>query len=89
MKKSILIIVALAFLAFSAEAEAARVVQGYIKPSSGKYVQPHFRTNKNKTKIDNYSSKSNNNPFTVMFVNIKKIAMALLQKFMTHVIHQP
>lgn len=63
MKKSILIIGALAFLAFSAEAEAARV-KGYVKPSSGKYVQPHFRTNKNKTKIDNYSSKPNNNPFT-------------------------
>jgi len=63
MKKTVLIIGVLALLAFSAEAEAARV-KGYIKPSSGKYVQPHLRTNPDKVYINNYSSKGNTSPNT-------------------------
>lgn len=39
-------------------------VRGYIKPSTGKYVAPHFKTTPNKTKLDNYSTKGNYNPFT-------------------------
>jgi len=38
-------------------------VKGYLK-KSGKYVNPYTRTKPNKTKIDNYSTKGNINPYT-------------------------
>jgi len=63
MKKSILIIGTFAFLSFGAEAEAARV-KGYIKTSSGKYVQTHLRTKPDKNYFNNYSSKGNTSPNT-------------------------
>ena len=39
-------------------------VKGYYKPSTGRYVAPSYRTSPNKTKIDNYSTKGNYNPYT-------------------------
>lgn len=39
-------------------------VRGYIKPSTGRYVAPHFKTTPNKTRLDNFSTKGNYNPFT-------------------------
>ena len=39
-------------------------VRGYFKPSTGKYVAPYFKTAPNKTKLDNFSTKGNYNPFT-------------------------
>lgn len=38
-------------------------VRGYIKPSTGRYVEPHFRTSPNRTKFDNFSTKGNYNLF--------------------------
>ena len=38
-------------------------VQGYTK-QDGTYVQPHYRTNANNTKLDNYSTQGNVNPYT-------------------------
>ena len=43
--------------------DASSHVRGYTK-KSGKYVVPHYRTNRNKTKIDNWSTKGNRNPYT-------------------------
>jgi len=39
-------------------------VRGYIKPSTGRYVAPHYRTAPNDTKWDNFSTKGNINPYT-------------------------
>ena len=39
-------------------------VKGYYKSTSGRYVAPSYRTSPNKTKIDNYSTKGNYNPYT-------------------------
>lgn len=39
-------------------------VRGYVKPSTGRYVAPHFKTTPNRTKFDNFSTKGNYNPFT-------------------------
>jgi hypothetical protein len=39
-------------------------VKPYFKPSTSKYIQPYFKTSPNKTKLDNYSTKGNINPFT-------------------------
>jgi hypothetical protein len=38
-------------------------VNGYFK-NNGTYVQPHFRTEPNRTLLDNWSTKGNINPFT-------------------------
>ncbi|MEK7124723.1 MAG: hypothetical protein AAB877_03550 [Patescibacteria group bacterium] len=39
-------------------------VRGYVKPSTGRYVAPHYRTSPNRTKFDNFSTKGNYNPYT-------------------------
>ncbi len=39
-------------------------VRGYVKPSTGRYVAPYFKTSPNKTRFDNFSTKGNVNPFT-------------------------
>ncbi len=39
-------------------------VKGYVKKSTGTYVAPHYKTTSNKTKLDNYSTKGNINPYT-------------------------
>jgi hypothetical protein len=47
----------------SAEAKTVKV-KGYFKPSKSSYVMPSYRTSPNKTKLDNYSTKGNYNPYT-------------------------
>ena len=42
---------------------ASEYVPGYIR-SDGTYVQGHFRSTPNNTKIDNYSTRGNTNPYT-------------------------
>ena len=66
MKKLITISLLSLFLVagLSNLAEAATRVRGYYKPSGGRYVAPSYRTSPNKTKIDNYSTKGNYNPYT-------------------------
>jgi len=41
-----------------------RYQNGYFKPSSGTFVQPHFKTNSNYTNHDNFSTIGNTNSFT-------------------------
>ena len=38
-------------------------VNGYTK-RNGTYIQPHYRTPPNNTKLDNWSTKGNVNPYT-------------------------
>lgn len=42
---------------------AAGPVKGYVK-KDGTYVAPHYRSAPNSTKLDNYSTKGNTNPYT-------------------------
>lgn len=49
---------------------ASRYQRGYFK-STGKFVQPHYKTQPNSYKFDNYSSKGNTNPFTGKRGNVK------------------
>lgn len=44
-------------------AAADQKVKGYQR-KDGRYVQPHQRTDKNRTQMDNYGSKGNTNPYT-------------------------
>lgn len=65
--KKLVIIAVLFFSLFSfftqAEARTTRV-KGYYKPSTGRYVAPHYKTTPNRTKLDNFSTKGNYNPYT-------------------------
>jgi len=61
MKKLILFLTALCFLTTPAFAKYQR---GYFKPSSGKYVSGHFKTSSDRTRLNNYSTKGNTNPYT-------------------------
>lgn len=67
MKKILPIILISALMFFSTFSFAyAKIssIRGYVKPSTGRYVAPYFKTSPNKTKIDNFSTKGNINPFT-------------------------
>lgn len=66
MKKIIAVLILfVGLLSFSASAEARTVrVKSYYKPSTGVYVMPSYRTSPNRTKLDNYSTKGNYNPYS-------------------------
>ncbi|WP_193314182.1 MULTISPECIES: hypothetical protein [unclassified Xanthomonas] len=59
--KTIVLGLALALTAGSALAQTH--VKGYYR-SNGTYVQPHYRSAPNNTKLDNYSTQGNVNPYT-------------------------
>ncbi len=49
---------------FAGSAEAATRVRGYYKPSTSRYITPHYRTSPNSTRWDNWSTRGNYNPYT-------------------------
>ena len=61
MKRILLVLV---LLSICSPAFPLERVRGYYKPSTGKYVQSHVRTLPNSTKLDNYSTRGNINPYT-------------------------
>lgn len=54
---------ALPFVVLSGTASADDYVRGYTR-NDGTYVQPHYQTERNNTKLDNYSTQGNVNPYT-------------------------
>jgi hypothetical protein len=66
MKKLMFLFGFLAIASFaSAQTNSStRYQSGYYKPSTGTYVQPHYKTNNNNTNHDNYSTKGNTNSYT-------------------------
>lgn len=56
-------LLALLILAVSLPASAQVHVKGYTR-KDGTYVPPHERTAPNSTRLDNYSTKGNYNPYT-------------------------
>jgi len=66
MKKLFLVVALLiGLLSFSVSVEARTTkVRGYYKPSTGRYVAPHYKTSPNKYRFDNWSTKGNYNPYT-------------------------
>ncbi|MFA6554270.1 MAG: hypothetical protein WCS89_02065 [Candidatus Paceibacterota bacterium] len=54
---------ALLFTFNNAEARTTRV-SGYYKPSTGTYVSSYYKTSPNSTRLDNWSTKGNYNPYT-------------------------
>jgi hypothetical protein len=61
--KSLMIVAALLGLGGAAFAAPDHAVKGYVK-QDGTYVAPAMATNPNATKLDNYSTKGNVNPYT-------------------------
>lgn len=66
MKKIIVLSIVLSFIfVFSAlSADAAVRVRGYFKPSTGSFVMPHYRSNPDSSRFNNWSTKGNYNLFT-------------------------
>jgi drug/metabolite transporter superfamily protein YnfA len=65
MKKLILTLsfLLLVFGSLTTSVDAKVRVRGYTT-KKGTYVAPHFRQNPNKTKLDNWSTVGNVNPYT-------------------------
>lgn len=61
--KKIAVVAAIAAALFIADASAAKRVSGYVT-KRGTYVAPHYQTAPNRTKLDNYSTKGNYNPYS-------------------------
>jgi len=62
--KPILLVIILILILFSSLAQVnpnSRYQKGYTKKTTGTYVQPHYKTQTNKTNHDNYSTKPNSN----------------------------
>lgn len=57
------LIILLAALLASSSVLADTLVNGYVR-SDGTYVAPHYRTEANGIRFDNYSSQGNSNPYT-------------------------
>lgn len=57
------LIIAVLLCAVSVTALAAQRVDGYTR-KDGTYVAPHYRSSPNSTKLDNYSTQGNTNPYT-------------------------
>lgn len=66
MKKTIFLfsMMVFAIIAFSQTNPSSIYQPSYYKPTTNTYVQPHFKTTKNNTNHDNYSTKDNINPYT-------------------------
>lgn len=65
MKKLILCLAIISSLVFSASVEAKTIrVKSYYKPTTGKFINSYYKTSPNKTRLDNYSTKYNYNPYT-------------------------
>ena len=62
IKFLILVFAVLYILFFAPNADAATRVKGYIK-KNGTYVAPYFKSQPDRIKINNYSTKGNINPF--------------------------
>ena len=60
----VILILALSFISTNEVSAKTTKVRGYVKPSSGRYVAPHYKTTPNRTKFDNFSTKGNYNPYT-------------------------
>ena len=58
-----ILILAFALAATSLAASAQQYVQGYTR-ADGTYVQGYYRSSPNNTKLDNYSTRGNVNPYT-------------------------
>lgn len=53
----------LALFVLASAAEGTQKTRGYFK-KNGTYVMPHYKTKRDGTRLNNYSTKGNINPYT-------------------------
>ncbi len=63
MKQYIAIILAILAIA-SSDAVAQVHVRGHVNRRTGTYVAPHYRSRADHSRLDNWSTRGNYNPFT-------------------------
>jgi hypothetical protein len=63
LARALAVLFAVAAFALSAPVLADTYVNGYFR-SDGTYVAPHYRTAPNDTRLDNFTTKGNVNPYT-------------------------
>lgn len=61
--RKLCLVAGLTALAMPAFAQSSHSVRGYTR-KDGTYVAPHMQTNPNSTKLDNWSTRGNVNPYT-------------------------
>jgi len=65
MKKFLIALILATVLFLSAKSTFAYVrVRGYFRRDTGTFVMPHYRTNPDSFRFNNWSYKGNVNPFT-------------------------
>ena len=66
MKKAFIIglIVVVSGVLFVGSVDAASRVRGYTRKSTGTYVQSHYKSPRDSSRFNNYSTKGNYNPYT-------------------------
>lgn len=65
MKKALIFLAVIGIFSFAGSAEAKTIrVRSYYKPSTHTIVPSHYKTAPNRTRLDNYSTKGNYNPYT-------------------------
>jgi hypothetical protein len=66
--KKLFVIFIVTLLCYSAKSQNVNYntyyQQGYTKPSTGTYVNGHYKTSPNNTNWDNFSTQGNTNPYT-------------------------
>ena len=70
MKKILLLLMAVVVLA--AGAAEAKYQRGYVR-KNGTYVSGHFKTSSDGSKLNNYSTKGNRNPYKVKSYKMPKV----------------
>ena len=63
MKKTLSLLMLLSFILITNTTQAYVSVKGYYR-SNGTYVAPYTRSSPNSTRLDNYSTRGNYNPYT-------------------------
>jgi len=61
MKK--IITIGLLIIASISSTHAVTYIKGYVR-SNGTYVAPHYRSDSNNSRYDNWTTKGNRNPYT-------------------------
>jgi len=59
-----IIAIAVAIIITPSVSFAASRTRGYVRRSTGAYVQPYYHSTRNYTRLDNYSTRGNINPYT-------------------------
>ena len=64
MARSFCIALICLLIGISAPVNGATHVRGYVRRSTGHYVAPHYKSRPDHSRLNNYSTRGNINPYT-------------------------